>query len=241
MQAQFGLPQLGTNTMGMVEPHYDPYNTTGLGALGGGGGKWLDAAGNMIGTPRTPQEIAEAETEARNLALQNGAAQEERAINRGTEEITQSELEAKRQSGQSASAAGVSNAADMQGGLQAIGSQYTGMRANLARDVRLQREDAQRQADSSMFGRLFQYGQAGNSRAGGGGANGTQSTMAHGSTTPSERGLGGQQKQEMLNQDARARSGQGLTLGNIGNVQSGPQGQGMWDKAKAVQKLAFGF
>ena len=124
------------------------------------GGYFDPATGQMIRTPTTSSEMAEAEREARNLALSGQASATESAINRGTEEISESEREAGRVAGQAAAAAGVSNPADLQRGQQRLQSQYSGQRANLARDVRLHQADKQRGEDSSMFGRMFAYSQA---------------------------------------------------------------------------------
>lgn len=157
------LPLLGDNA-GM-----------GMGQTGrpGGGGMWgafaqpqaasgfFDpATGQMIRTPTTAAEMAEAEREGRNLALKSQASATEAAINKGTEEISESEREAQRVAGQAGAAAGVTNPADMQRGQQRIMSQYSGQRANLARDIRMRQADQQRGEDASMFGRMFAYSQA---------------------------------------------------------------------------------
>jgi len=125
------------------------------------GGFFDPATGQLIRTPTTPEELAEAEREGRNLALSGQASATESAINKGTEEISESEREAQRVAGQAGAAAGVTNPADMQRGQQRIMSQYSGQRANLARDVRMRQADQQRAEDSSMFGRMFAYSQAG--------------------------------------------------------------------------------
>jgi len=125
------------------------------------GGFFDPATGQMIRTPTTAEEMAEAEREGRNLALKGQASATESAINKGTEEISESEREAQRVAGQAGAAAGVTNQADMQRGQQRIMSQYSGQRANLARDVRMRQADQQRGEDASMFGRMFAYSQAG--------------------------------------------------------------------------------
>lgn len=159
---------------GGFPPAGSPYGTMVVNPSGGSG-QFIGPDGQMLRAPQTPQEMAQAEMEARNLALKNGAANTERAINKGTEEITESENEARRMAAESSASAGVTNKEDMQGGLQALGSQYAGMRANLARDVRMQRENQQRAEDAAFFDRMFRYGQAGQdqaSRGGGGGGGG---------------------------------------------------------------------
>jgi hypothetical protein len=150
---------IGASGLGTIPPASG--GLEGLGGSGASGGPFIDPkTGKMLRAPTTTEEMAQAEMEARNAALAGQERSVEAAINKGTEEITQSEMEAKRQAGQSSAAAGVTNAADMQGGLQALGSAYSGQRANLARDVRARQQDQQRSEDASMFGRIAGYQQA---------------------------------------------------------------------------------
>jgi hypothetical protein len=164
---------------GWGRPGYQQYKDAQMLTLGGAatGGEFVDpATGKMLRAPTTPQELMQAELEARNAALTGQTRSLEANINRGTEELTESENEARRQGTASAAAAGVTNAADLQGGMQALGSKYAGMRANVARDLRSQQQERQRSEDASMFARLLAYQQAGKedanaqgSRGGGGG------------------------------------------------------------------------
>jgi len=155
------LPLLGDNAgMGMGQTGR-PGMWSAFAQPQAAGGFFDPATGQMIRTPTTAEEMAEAEREGRNLALKGQASATESAINKGTEEISESEREAQRVAGQAGAAAGVSNPADMQRGQQRIMSQYSGQRANLARDVRMRQADQQRGEDASMFGRMFAYSQAG--------------------------------------------------------------------------------
>jgi hypothetical protein len=113
----------------------------------------------------------------------------EAIINRGTEEIAESEREAMRNATANAAAAGVSNAGDLQRGQQRMQSQYAGMRANLARDVRQQQadretelakwkaelEERRRQFDASLAAQnQNNSGGGGGGRGGSGGTDWTQ-------------------------------------------------------------------
>lgn len=71
----------------------------------------------------------------------------EAIINRGTEEIAESEREAMRNATANAAAAGVSSPGDLQRGQQRLQSSYAGVRANLARDVRQQQADRAAELD----------------------------------------------------------------------------------------------
>lgn len=112
----------------------------------------------------------------------------EAIINRGTEEIAESEREASRNATANAAAAGVSNAGDLQRGQQRMQSQYAGMRANLARDVRQQQadreselarwkaelEERRRQFDASLAAQNQNNSGGGGGRGGSGGTDWTQ-------------------------------------------------------------------
>ena len=117
-------------------------------------GKWIDpATGQLWRWPQTDAERAEAQKEAETLALgaygpDEGAFQRllsevtketptEPIINRGTDEIAESERAARQDLAEQAAAAGAGlGSGTTQAAFRTLGSQYAGMRANLARDVR---------------------------------------------------------------------------------------------------------
>lgn len=121
----------------------------------------------------------------------------EAIINKGTEEINSSLADAQRSAGASAAAAGITNPADLQGGLQALGSQYAGMRANLARDARSDAENRRQEnlkwawsarPQAPVAGGLAGLGAgAGGRRAGGGGGSMMMKTSGGLSGNPFDR------------------------------------------------------
>jgi hypothetical protein len=202
--------------------------------LSASGGQFVDpATGQILRIPQNAEEYQEASRQADNAALTvdrtlydklygeaTTPANTEAAINKGTDELAAAQADQTRALTQRAAAAGAgADSGAITSGLQTLGSQFAGQKANLARDVRFGEEQDRRQrvvqmaalrpkvptVDFSKYGRMF--GGSGGEAAGSSGGGGVSISGGGGGVTPNPL----RNDNELLDPLTRERTGEEFT------------------------------
>ena len=171
---------------------------------------WVDpATGKLLKVPQTPDEMQAAQIALENFSndarMKNWQGEydfaqkpldTESLINKGTEEIGESQMNDAMRLQQQAAAMGFGNSGGLQQGAQAQAAAYSGQRANLARDVRSEADRYKSAMTSDVLRRkpVPSYDLAGlgfGGRAGGGGGGGAGGQQLHPGSTHISTSAGG--------------------------------------------------